>query len=154
MTREELLTEAFGRDDFPPCHRMVELLEGVDVLSHVEVYMRRLVVFRPPMPGQVAEASTTLVVAQLARLCTDPARVGEGYASAMVRRALQELSENKPLSFATALADPDDERLVEFLGRFGFAHPPGTPPGFLVVRLAGRGDEWPHGRVRLFGDWK
>lgn len=148
MTREELLEACFGRSDFPPPRRTVELLDEATgaVMSHVDIYLRRVIVRRPPSPGPVSEGATTLSVAAIAQVCTDPAHRGKGYATALLRRAHSEMREHPTVQFAALFG------LVEFYSRLGYSHPAGaTHPHFLVCAL--QDERWPDGRVDTLGEW-
>lgn len=151
MTREELLEECFGRSDFGTPTRVVELTVGRNVLAMVELYIRRLHVRYDgdfAVEGRGVDASTTLAVGTLEHLCVHPDHRGRGYAGAMVRRALNELRENRPLRFA--VVKPTEDLGLPFWGRFGFAEVE-RPDGFLVAKL--QDEPWPRARIRLIGSW-
>lgn len=148
MTREELLQECFGRSDFPPPLRTFSLQDETtgDVLSSVDVYRRIVRIRYPRGRGEVSDAASTMSVAALAQVCTDPAHRGKGYASAAIRLAHVELREHKPLLFAALVGD------VGFYGRLGYFHPEGAADAnFLVFKLGD--DDWPAGRVTTVGAW-
>jgi GNAT superfamily N-acetyltransferase len=149
VTREELLVECFGRDDFPSPMQTVEMLDERtgDVLSHLDIYMRNVRIRLPRTPRESLEDSaTTLKVPSIAQVCTAPEHRGKGYARALVRRAHVELLEHRPFHFVT-LCGP-----LDFYAPLGYFHPAGaTRDDFLVCSL--RGERWPDGQVRLMGEW-
>lgn len=149
MTREELLEACFGRSDFPAPLRTVELRdeETGDVWSHVDVYLRRVLIRYPSSPAAVADGGTTLVVAGIAQVCTDPDKRGNGYALALVRRAHAEMKEHHAVKFAALYGLP------EIYERLGYFHPEGaSDPNFLVCKLD-EDEQWPEGRVLPQGNW-
>lgn len=149
MNRDELLIECFGRANFPAPHSIYEEvdLETGAVLSHVDVYLRRVLVRAPRgIPGTIQESATTLVVAGIAQVCTDPAHRGQGFARGLVKRAHEEMATHQPVRFAALFSD-----YLPLYEPLGYFHPDGAPDGFLVCEL---GDErWPAGRVIPQGQW-
>lgn len=148
MTSEELLQACFGRSDFPPPMRTVEMVDEAtgDVMSHVDVYLRRVLVRFPRSASPVAEAATTLTVAGIAQVCTDPDHRGKGFARALVRRAHTEMREHQPIKFAALYSD-----YLDLYSPLGYFHPEGAPDAFLVCELAD--EKWPAGRVVPQGQW-
>lgn len=151
MTRAELLASVFGvsADDLPTPYRTVELQEGEHVVSHVEMYLSRVRVrLDQPQGGEIAESATTIPLVRLARVCTDPGRRGQGYASAMIRRAHSELREHRPIKFSAVQAGD----AAPFFERCGYRRPEGAPDGFLVFELDD--ETWPSGRIRMVEEWR
>jgi GNAT superfamily N-acetyltransferase len=149
VNRDELLEECFGRSDFPAPLRVFEEvdLDTGAVLSHVDAYMRRVVVRQPrAIPGTIHEAATTLTVLGIAQVCTDPDHRGRGLARGLVRRAHEEMSARQSVKFAALYSD-----YLPLYEPLGYFHPEDAPPGFLVCRLGE--DEWPAGRVIPQGQW-
>lgn len=143
MTRDELIASCFGRTDFPPAWQIVEMLDEAtgDLQSHVEVYLRRVVVRTPGLGG------TTVTVAGIGNICTDPAYRRRGFAAALVRRAHVEIQEHQPIRFAALFSDR-----VDYFARLGYFHPAGaSDPTFLVCELSD--ESWPPGRVDTRGTW-
>lgn len=148
MTREELLEECFGRSDFPTPLRIVQMKDENtgDVMSNVDVYLRRVLVKFPRSAAAIGEASTTLMVAGIAQVCTAPEHRGKGFARALVRRAHTEMKEHHPVKFAALFG------LLDVYGSSGYFHPDGAEhPHFLVCRLTD--EDWPAGRVIPQGTW-
>lgn len=148
MTRDELLIECFGTADFPAPLRTIEMLneDTGAVLSHVDVYLRRVLVRFPSSPSSIGDGSTTIVVAGIAQVCTDPDYRGRGYEMALVRRAHAEMRERRAVKFAALFG------LSDVYWAAGYFHPEGAEnEHFLVCEL---GDEkWPAGSVTPQGQW-
>jgi GNAT superfamily N-acetyltransferase len=157
MNRDELLKSCFGDADLAPPKKwlvMTEPDENDPAIIHTRAVVgldyRRVLVrdSRPPGPG-VAVSTTTIPVAALLHVCTDPAYRGLGYASALVLSAHEEAGAHRSVPFAAVVA-PEDCR--SFFERHGYFHPDGAPDGFLVCELGGRDPEWaewPAGTVRV-----
>lgn len=150
MNRDELILECFGIENAKPGQEILDHSEnGVDVLSHLDLSYKRLIVMtatEAPGVGAV-DASVTLTVAAIANVCTDPARRGEGLASGLIRLAHERAATHAPVSFAALFSG-----YLDFYGRFGYFHPDGGPRDFLVCPLRD-GAVWPAGRVRTQGSW-
>jgi GNAT superfamily N-acetyltransferase len=150
MNRDELLLACFGRDDLPQGARIFEELdeERRNVLSHVDLSYRRVVVRRSTAPGPgVTESSVMLSIASVANVCTDPGHRGQGYASRQIELAHEEARTHPSVRFAALFAGPDE---AGFFARLGYVPVEGGPDGFMVCQLAD--EEWPAGRVRYEGE--
>lgn len=127
MTRDELLLACFGRDDLKPGTRILETKEGTDVIAHLDLSYRRVVV------GQ-----TTLTVAAISNLCTDPARRRRGFATTLVRRAHDEARDHPMIEYVGVFALYDG-----LFSRLGYQQvDPAGNPDLLVASLAGEPFGW------------
>lgn len=136
MTRDELLAACFGRSDLKPGQKMFRMEEGEAVISIVDLSYKRVVI------GQ-----TTVTVATITNVCTDPDRRGKGYASALLRSAHNEVRAHPMVVWVAALAED-----ARFFARNGYRHvdPDGHPE--LLVFYVG-GEPWPAGAIDLQGGW-
>jgi GNAT superfamily N-acetyltransferase len=135
VNRDELLELCFGRADFPPGALIFEMKNGDDVLSHVDLYWRRIVV-----------GPTTITVAAIGQVCTDPDHRGLGYASALVRRAHAAAREH-PIGYACLFS-----AYFGLYEKLGYRQPdPEGNPDFLICTLTG--EPWPPGRIDTRGEW-
>lgn len=154
MNRDELLvacfpdSEASSPDGMPAGSRILEMIDGGDVLSHLDLSYRRVLVHRATSsPGAgIVDASATLTVAAISNVCTDPAFRGQGYASALILSAHEEARAHSMVGYAVLFST-----YVGFYERFGYAHPDGAPEHLLVACLTE--EPWPAGRVDTRGAW-
>jgi GNAT superfamily N-acetyltransferase len=143
VNRAELLLECFGPAELAPPAFVFEMNEGDEpggpVLSHVDLYYRRVVIGSPTF--------TTLTVAAIGNVCTDPAHRGKGYARALVRRVHAHAREHPGIDYAALFS--------AYLGLYeplGYRQPdPERLPDFLVCPLTG--EAWPPGRIDTRGEW-
>lgn len=160
MNRDELLESCFGPDLAPPrkWFAMTEPDDKNPEIIHTRAVVgldyRRVIVrnSQPPGPG-IAVATTTVPVAAVLYVCTDPDHRGHGYAKALVLSAHEEAASHRAAAFAVVLAPP---QCRSFFEQFGYFHPDDAPDGFLVCELGGREKEWaewPAGSVRTPGNW-
>jgi GNAT superfamily N-acetyltransferase len=175
MNRDELLEACFGKSDFPEPNRIFEMTDGADVLSHVDVYFRRVLVrLRTSAGPGISAASETITVAAIGQVCTDPDHRGRGLASALLASVHEWAASHETIRFAALFAGGEQRPFYE---RLGYSHPDGAEDaGFLVRPLERRyevpdgpdaaygGDEpppvevvetpiWPDGRVDTRGTW-
>lgn len=160
MNRDELLETCFG-DEFPLPKKWFSWTEEdetnpevIHTRAVVGLDYRRVLVrnSRPPGPG-VGVAMTTIPVAVLLNVCTDPEYQRRGYARALVLSAHEEAGSHRGTPFAAVYA-PESAR--PFFLALGYFSPAGAPDGFLVCELGGRDPEWaewPEGAIRTTGDW-
>lgn len=136
MTRHELLLECFGRYDLKPGLRILETTQGRDVVAHLDLSYKRVVV-----------GGTTLTIAAIANLCTDPALRGRGYATTLVRRAHDEVRDHPMVKHVGVFALYD-----ALFVRLGYRRvDPSGHPDLLVASI---GDEpWPYGIIDARGGW-
>ena len=150
MTRGELLEACFGKTDLPEGERIFEIMEGADVLAHVDLGYRRIL-HRPetaPGPG-VSVAADMVVVAAISNVCTDPAHRGNGYATQLLRIAHEEAAKHSIAPFAALFAGPAQRPFYE---RLGYFHPEDvTDLSFMVCLLAEK--PWPAGSIDTRGTW-
>lgn len=160
MNRDELLESIFGEDLAAPkkWFSLTESDEKDESIIHTRAVVgldyRRVLVrnSRPPGPG-VSVAMTTIPVAALLHVCTDPEYRRRGYARGLVLSAHEEASSHRSTPFAAVYAPVAARPFFESLGYF---NPPDAPDGFLVCELGGRDPEWaawPAGTIRTTGDW-
>jgi GNAT superfamily N-acetyltransferase len=150
VNRDELLGECFGTADLPWPAKWLSLTapdEGDAYITHVRAVVgldyRRCLVrqIRPTGPG-VSDVTSTLPVAVLCHVCTDPAYRGMGYAKALIESALEEAASHRTVSYAAVVATDT----AAFFERFGFRAPMASVHGLLVRPL---GDD----DVMLSGAW-
>lgn len=142
MNRDELLTECFGTADLKAGQSILEMTQGRDVRSHVDLSYRRVIV---SLPGQIGQE--TILVAAIANVCTDPAFRRQGFASSLVRRAHTEATEHPQIRYAALWSDD-----TAFFARLGYRQvAPERHPAFLVAQL--RADPWPPGPFDTKGEW-
>lgn len=135
MTREELLRECFGADDFPLGDVVLQVRSGDDVLAHLDLYVR-----------SVGVGSTEVLVAALGQVATDPGVRGIGLASGLVRTA-HRVAAQRGLEWAALFG------VSTLYGSIGYRKPPELPhPAFLVCPLV-EGVEWPGGQIDTRGEW-
>lgn len=163
MNRDELLEECFAGSDLPTPKKWLSMTEpdgDNPAIIHTRAvlgldYRRVIVRNSQPAGAGVGVAMTTIPVAAVLYVCTDPAHRGRGFASALVLSAHEEAASHRSTPFSVVIA-PD--RVRDFFTRenLGYFHPDGAPDGFLVCELGGRDPEWaewPAGSVRAPGDW-
>lgn len=157
MNRDELLEECFGKtiDELPvPAHWFN--YEDPDrqghVFSLVGLGWRSVIVrnSQPPSAGEVTVATTTVRVAAIMNVCTDPDHRGQGYATLQMLAAHEFAEQHELTDYAALFAGPER---VSFYEQFGYSHPAGArDPNFLVAEL--RDDvPWPEGSVMLREQW-
>jgi predicted N-acetyltransferase YhbS len=118
VTREDLLVECFGSDDFPPGDVVLQVRAGDDVLAHLDVYWR-----------PVGVGSADVPVAAIGQVATDPAHRGHGLASSLVRTA-HGIARGRGLEWAALFG------VSTLYGRLGYRRPAHAPrPDFLVCPL-------------------
>jgi predicted N-acetyltransferase YhbS len=135
MTREQLLTECFGRADWPTGDVVLQVRSGEDVLAHLDLYWR-----------SVGVGGEDVEVAAIGQVATDPACRGLGLASGLVRTAHRVAAE-RGLEWAALFG------VSTLYRRIGYYRPEEAPkPDFLVCPLVA-GLEWPRGRIDTRGEW-
>ena len=150
MNRDELLAACFGDADLPREKKIFETIDGNDVVSHVGLLYRRILV-RPATyagPG-VSDASDMVTVAAITNVCTDPDYRGQGFARANLDAAHADAATHQMVAFAAVFAS--EPVFDGFYRSRGYFHPDGAPDGFYVCPL--RSDEWPTGVVETFQRW-
>jgi predicted N-acetyltransferase YhbS len=135
VTREELLRECFGTDDFRPGDVVLQVRSEEDVLSHLDLYWR-----------SVGVGSSEVPVAAIGQVATDPRFRGLGLASGLVRTAHRVAVEHGLEWAALFGVDPLYER-IGYLVPTGSVH-----PDFVVCALV-EGAEWPAGPIDTRGEW-
>lgn len=140
MNRDELLDVCFGGAALTSGTKIFEMAESRDgawhVLSHADLAYRRIVV-----------GLSTVTVAAIGNVCTDPAHRGLGYATTQVRRAIVEARAHALIDFACVLSPEDG-----LFGRLGYRQvDPVRHPELLVLRLTS--EPWPPGAIDLRGGW-
>jgi GNAT superfamily N-acetyltransferase len=135
MTRDELLLACFDTVAFPPGDVVLQVRSGADVLSHVDVYWRSVLVDAVEIP-----------VAAIAQVSTDPAFRGLGFAGALVRAAHRVAAERR-IEWAALFSD------LDFYEKLGYVRPAVPPHENFVLCPLVPGREWPAGAIDTRGEW-
>jgi GNAT superfamily N-acetyltransferase len=151
MNRDELLEACFGKaaaESYQPGARVTELIDGPNVLGHLDTSYRRVLVRRETRSiGEgIQTAWETLPLAAFSNVCVDPGERGKGYGRQVLEQALTDARDRVLIEYAALFADD-----AGFFERLGFENPEGAPAGFLVCSL--RGLAWPTGSVDPQGKW-
>lgn len=144
MNRSELFVACFGRDDFRPCDRVVEVCCDGHLVAHAGYYDWDLRVESQRPSGIVVVHARVAAVAQV---CVDPAFRGRGLARAVVR-ALHMVAVQHGHVFAALWSDY--ERLY---GPLGYDNPDPRHPSLLVAEIGHPWVPWPDGDVEPGGQW-
>lgn len=157
MNREELLDASLGPTEAPYRVygvKVVEEIEGPNVLGHLDIFYRRVVIRTPlPVGGADAVSGSTLVqVAAFSQLATDPA-LDPPETDQLINRlfdeAEREAATHQLVLFSTIFAP---ETFIPLFRDRGYEHPDGADnPRFLIHRFGD--DPWPEGRVDTRGEW-
>lgn len=162
MNRDDLLDLCFPGAALDLGAKIFDMTETDDdnpqvthVRSTVTLGYRRVIVHHAtaaPGPG-VAQAASTLLIATIANVATDPDYRGRGYATALIRSAHEEAATHETIGFVALFAGRE---IAGFYERLGYARRDGSPEGFMVAPLYREGEdpaEWPVGRVDTRGSW-
>lgn len=170
MNRDELLELCFNRpvEELPSPSKWFARLPDIGddwtldpayqghVLSLVGLGYRRILLRNSVAPGSgVISSATTITVAAIMCVCTDPDHRGQGYATELMNAVHTEAAAHALTSYAALFAGPEN---VPFYERFGYAHPERSPEHFLVAPLtqdveSGEPVPWPTGSVDTRGSW-
>lgn len=159
MNRDELLELALGRptSELPNPSKWFDLTEQDEEneqVTHCRSVVGlgyRSVIVRHSRPTAVgaSTAATTMRIAAVMNVATDPDHRGKGYATDLLRSAHADAA--SPLLAFAGLFCPAE--LASFFERLGYQHPAGTPDGFMACSLADRSETWPEGTVDTRGRW-
>jgi GNAT superfamily N-acetyltransferase len=154
VNRDELLDAVFGKpeDELPsPAHWFTYFdpdRQG-HVLSLVGLGWRRLVIRdSQPAGSEMTVATTTIQVAAIMNVCTDPDHRGQGYATLQMLAALEAAESHELTKWAALFCGPE---LVPFYEQFEFYRPGVRDPELMVCDL--QGERWPDGEVMIREKW-